>query len=152
MTTKILPTIRTFTVQDLNQIMNINKQCDLYPWSLGNFEQSLNAKHECMCLSINNKIVGFSVTKINRFESELLLISIKPSHQKQGHGKRLLLALIEKCKKMSEQLFLEVRESNLPAIGLYESCNFNCIGRRNGYYPAKGKREDALIFGLELHI
>ena len=45
----------------------------------------------------------------------------------------------------AEQLFLEVRVSNVPAQGLYRKLGFVEISRRKGYYPTNGGREDAIV-------
>jgi ribosomal-protein-alanine N-acetyltransferase len=47
----------------------------------------------------------------------------------------------------AEQMFLEVRISNVPAIGLYEASGFEAVGRRHAYYPAtpRAAAEDALV-------
>ena len=52
-----------------------------------------------------------------------------------------------KNEKLSS-IFLEVRESNLPAIKLYEKFNFTQISIRKNYYP--DNKEDALIYMLEI--
>ena len=44
------------------------------------------------------------------------------------------------------QVFLEVRESNIAAIKLYEKSDFHQIDMRKNYYPqADGSREHAII-------
>ncbi len=144
--------ISPFTQYDLPTIVSINEACDSFPWRLSHFEQSVSAKHHCVCVKVNTSIIGFAVTKINPFESELLQVGILPEYQKQGFASRLLLSVIDVCKAQSQQLFLEVRESNVAAIALYESLEFNCVGQRNNYYPAAKGRENALIFALELNI
>jgi ribosomal protein S18 acetylase RimI-like enzyme len=40
-------------------------------------------------------------------------------------------------------VLLEVRPSNVEALGLYESLGFRVVGRRHGYYYDTG--EDALV-------
>jgi ribosomal-protein-alanine N-acetyltransferase len=47
-------------------------------------------------------------------------------------------------------VFLEVRESNESAIGLYLSEGFCETGRRPSYYPSVTGREDALVFARVL--
>jgi len=47
-------------------------------------------------------------------------------------------------------LWLEVRKSNAPAIGLYQSLGFNEVSVRRDYYPAAEGREDAIIMALPL--
>ena len=50
----------------------------------------------------------------------------------------------------ARQMFLEVRESNTVAIHMYLNQGFNEVGRRRNYYPTATRREDALVFGLQL--
>jgi ribosomal-protein-alanine N-acetyltransferase len=57
------------------------------------------------------------------------------------------MKLLEEFKERKvKEVFLEVRESNFPAIKLYYKLGFKEIGRRKGYY----KGEDALIMKLTL--
>jgi len=60
--------------------------------------------------------------------------------------------LIEQARNAnSEMIFLEVRFSNQTAQSLYESMGFNEIGMRKAYYRVQGgKREDALVYALQL--
>ena len=62
--------------------------------------------------------------------------------------------MIEKAKNLpADQVFLEVRASNAPAIALYERAGFASIARRASYYPAGGvgaTREDALVMRRSL--
>ena len=48
------------------------------------------------------------------------------------------------------QLWLEVRESNAPAIALYQNSGFDVAGTRRDYYPSDKGREDALLMGSML--
>jgi len=47
-------------------------------------------------------------------------------------------------------LFLEVRPSNPPAIHLYEKLGFQRVGVRKGYYQSTEGREDAWVYKLTL--
>jgi ribosomal-protein-alanine N-acetyltransferase len=66
-----------------------------------------------------------------------------------GLGRALLRRFIDDARRLgAEQLFLEVRPSNLAAIRLYETEGFARVGRRDAYYPAAtpdAPREDALV-------
>ena len=52
----------------------------------------------------------------------------------------------------AKEMFLEVRASNVAAIGIYECAGFNETGRRKGYYPADGGREDAILMAKVLSL
>ena len=69
----------------------------------------------------------------------------------QPLGRRLLDHLASTAREAgATQLFLEVRPSNAAALALYARAGFETIGRRKGYYPAAGGREDALVMRLPL--
>ncbi|MOA53014.1 ribosomal-protein-alanine N-acetyltransferase [compost metagenome] len=76
---------------------------------------------------------------------------MKPESQGRGLGLRLLEHLMQRAGELkAAECFLEVRESNQSAYRLYERYGFNEIGRRRGYYPAVGGREDALVMACTL--
>jgi ribosomal-protein-alanine N-acetyltransferase len=64
-------------------------------------------------------------------------------------GRLLFAALVEKLKQeRAEEIFLEVRASNGPALGFYRSLGFRETGRRPRYYA--DPVEDALLLALRL--
>ena len=84
-------------------------------------------------------------------QCELLFIAVNPAHKRQGIALSLLRSLIKHCQKKAVQnIFLEVRESNFAAIGLYRSAGFWVADRRENYYPSLSTdaptREAAFIF------
>ena len=84
-------------------------------------------------------------------EAHILNLCVSPVDQHKGLGRRLLRHLLEVAgERRTETVFLEVRASNKFANSLYQSEGFNEIGRRNGYYPAENRREDALVFAKSL--
>ena len=72
-----------------------------------------------------------------------------PDARREGLGRALLRHFVDDARNLHvEQIFLEVRASNVAAIGLYESEGFAPVARRVGYYPgaaADDPREDALV-------
>ncbi len=77
-------------------------------------------------------------------EAELLRIAVDPAHRGGGLGQRLLEACQEAlAAEGMEELHLEVRASNQPAIRLYRACGWERCGLRAGYYP---DGEDAVLF------
>jgi ribosomal-protein-alanine N-acetyltransferase len=73
-------------------------------------------------------------------------MAIDPSQQGKGLGFKLLDASLAMLKNNPVQIFLEVRESNTPAIKLYEKADFHQIDLRKNYYPnPDGSKEHAII-------
>ena len=81
-----------------------------------------------------------------RGESELLLIAVSPVMRGRGLGRALLdQAKTDSRLRAMDEMFLEVRGSNLAAIRLYHSSDFVEVGRRRGYYAGiDGTRHDAI--------
>ena len=86
-------------------------------------------------------------------EAHLLNICIHPQNQGRGLGTSALKAVISRAESQgAREMFLEVRASNAAAIGLYGGAGFNETGRRNGYYPTDGGREDAILMAKVLRL
>jgi ribosomal protein S18 acetylase RimI-like enzyme len=86
-----------------------------------------------------DNIVGFAaysaIMTVDAGESTLENMVVAKPWQRQGIGWRLLSAGLFWCRAhASETVFLEVRESNRAAIGLYERAGFSSVGNRPGYY------------------
>ncbi len=92
---------------------------------------------------------GFVIGRISADECELENIVVRRQCQNRGLGSRLLHALANDARQQkATKIFLEVRESNSAARGLYEKCRFRITGRRKAYYTNPG--EDAVLYTLEL--
>ena len=82
-------------------------------------------------------------------ELHLLDMATHPAHRRRGHSRRLLSELVALAQSEHKRLvLLEVRQSNTPAITLYESAGFHTTGVRRGYYSDTG--EDALEMRITL--
>jgi ribosomal-protein-alanine acetyltransferase len=100
------------------------------------------------------ELLGFIFYRLLFDEAEILQVAVNPSYQHQGIG-RALITQTQKyiVEKGINRVMLEVNESNLHAIELYEKLDFVLDGTRKRYYPSKvanGKREDALLYSLNL--
>jgi ribosomal-protein-alanine N-acetyltransferase len=84
-------------------------------------------------------------------EGHILNCCVAPAWQGRGFGRHLVEHLIDVARDHGTQcLFLEVRPTNIPAVGLYQRLGFSTIGVRRGYYPADQGLEDALVMRLDL--
>jgi len=136
---------------DLVTVADIEARSYTFPWSLGNFSDSLAAGHDCLLCLSSEMTVGYAVLMLAGPESHLLNITIDSAMQRQGYGAALLDHVVHVARSVrSEQLLLEVRPSNGSAKRLYQRAGFRVIGVRKGYYPAKFGREDALVMSLSL--
>jgi ribosomal-protein-alanine N-acetyltransferase len=97
-------------------------------------------------------MLGYFVAMKGVEEVHLLNITVAPAFQGQGWAPLMLEALAGWSRGQNAQwLWLEVRASNLRALGIYERHGFRRVGMRKGYYPALGGgREDAVVMSLRL--
>lgn len=80
-------------------------------------------------------------------DAELLNIGVSQLFQGLGVGEDFLEACLELLPDNTQQCFLEVRRSNIPAINLYKKLLFEQIAERKDYYRLNnGLVEDALVF------
>jgi len=81
------------------------------------------------------EIEGFIAGRTVADEAEILNLAVKTQHRREGMGSLLVKALLEVfASERVFQVFLEVRESNAPAVAFYQGLGFRQVGRREGYY------------------
>ncbi|MFZ2267047.1 MAG: ribosomal protein S18-alanine N-acetyltransferase [Azonexus sp.] len=137
--------------RDLDSVAALEASLQPFPWSRGNFADSLTAGHGVWVCRLGGELVGFSVVMLVIDEAHLLNIGVGQRFQGRGYGARLLRnAMVCARQGGASKLFLEVRPSNERAVELYRHFGFRQIGQRKGYYPAVVGREDALVFDKEL--
>jgi ribosomal-protein-alanine N-acetyltransferase len=142
---------RRMRATDLAQVAHLEKSLYAFPWSLGNFRDSVNAGYDCWTVTHGEAVIGYAILMIALDEAHLLNLAIASEWQNQGIGRDFLKHMIEVAHGCACQIvYLEVRPSNLAARHLYRALGFQQIAIRPEYYPAVTGREDALFLGLAL--
>lgn len=136
------------TESDLDEVAVIERSAYEFPWTRGNFEDSLRNGYFGLCMRhVTGTLIGYCVLMPVVDEMHLLNLCVAPQAQGVGAG----LAMLREATRLTrtqglEGVLLEVRPSNHRAIRLYEQFGFVTIGRRKNYYPARHHtREDALV-------
>jgi len=94
-------------------------------------------------------ILGFLIANQAGPEWELENLVVAPALRRKGLATGLFTALLAHAREAAgEQIFLEVRESNLAARNLYVRLGFEENGRRRLYYA--NPSEDAVLYRLNL--
>ena len=136
--------IRPLAYADLPQVIAIERRAFTTPWSLAMFVLELS-KPSGICLAAigAGRIVGYVVC--SRYDTvwHVMNIAVDPRLVRQRIATTLLEQLFAQSDAPGEQYTLEVRPSNVPAIGLYARFGFRAAGKRRGYYH--DNREDAVI-------
>lgn len=138
---------------DLDMLLAIETAVYPFPWSRGNFVDSLHAgylarKH----LDAAGRWLGYCIAMPGVQELHLLNLTVAPEHQHRGHGRAMLDELVRRGAALGAQrLWLEVRVSNERAQALYRRYGFREVGQRRGYYPAGAAgRENAIVMSLPI--
>lgn len=148
---KLEHNIRRMRDADIPAVLLVEKDSYEFPWSAGNFIDSIHAGYSAWVYEIGGRIIGHAVLMTALDEAHLLNITIAPPWRRQGLGCVLLKHTLDTARSQQVRtLFLEVRPSNRPAIELYEKNGFETIALRKGYYPAQTGREDALVMRIKL--
>lgn len=144
--------VHAMTVESLEAVMALETEVYPFPWSHGNFVDSIAAGHLVWMLESDGRLIGYCVAMPGFEEMHLLNITIAPAQQRRGHGRRLLADLVTCCaERHARQLWLEVRVSNVGAQQAYRRLGFTPVGMRRNYYPAaRGAREDAIVMCLPI--
>jgi len=117
-------TLRPAQPHDLDAIARIQGRSSWNPAEYLNFD--------CRVAEEFGAVVAFLASRETApGEREILFIAVDPAERRRGIAKRLLQ---HELRRAPGEWFLEVRESNLAAIRLYESTGFRAIGRRENYY------------------
>ena len=145
--------MRTMTTTDLDRVLAVEVQAYGFPWSRGNFIDSLAAGYTAELLEqADGGLLGYYLALPGVGEMHLLNLTVAPAFQGRGLAHRLMDRLEERAQALGMgSLWLEVRASNARARTLYSHRGFVEVGVRRGYYPAPGsRREDAIVMSRTL--
>jgi [ribosomal protein S18]-alanine N-acetyltransferase len=144
--------IRRFDARDAAAVGEILASSpEAAAWSVNSLER-LNLRGELgWVIEDENagKLAGFLVVRAVVAEAELLNLCVAPEKRRTGLAAALLHEAVDELRRTRvERLFLEVRESNTPAISFYEKHKFRKTGRRPAYY--RDPDEAAVLMMKEL--
>lgn len=131
---------------DLSDVLAIERASFSMPWSRGAFlyEVEQNQVARCWVGRENGQVVGYICLWEVADELHITNVAVQPEARRHGIGRSLLESVFERARAGGARMvLLEVRPSNVEALGLYESLGFRVVGRRRGYYYDTG--EDALV-------
>jgi ribosomal-protein-alanine N-acetyltransferase len=140
--------------KDLDEILSIENDSFVEPWSRNMFLQELDLAISMNVVASTIKdnqpeIVGYMIYWIVFDEVHLQKIATKKSFRRRGISSNLLNNMFENAMKRDcKRSLLEVRRSNEQAIKLYEKFGFKVLGIRPSYYT--NTLEDAVVMDAHL--
>jgi len=144
-----------FTLDDLNEVIEIEQLSFPTPWSKGLFLQQFHSEFSKDFSSPNTsslekqRVLGFICIWFVADEMHILNLACLPALRRQGIAAALLEhGLFFSFMMNMKKVFLEVRKSNYAALALYKKYWFRPVGVRKGYYT--DTQEDAIVMALEM--
>eukprot|EP00919_Chromeraceae_sp_WS-2016_P065105 GHVR01154118.1.p1 GENE.GHVR01154118.1~~GHVR01154118.1.p1 ORF type:complete len:153 (-),score=11.17 GHVR01154118.1:149-607(-) len=144
---------------DLLQLNQDNYRCAFaihcqghsHPWSEPVFADCLTDNYQAYELLQDGMCAGLYVGLFVLDEATLMDIVVGEAFRGRGLSKVLMSHFLALCvDKNMHCVWLEVRASNVAAIGLYQAYGFEQIECRKDYYETQDGREDALMMKLAL--
>ena len=128
--------IKKMTSSHIGEIARLEKECFSSPWSEDGLKSELDNNFARFFVAFSGeKIAGYIGSHNVLGEVYITNVAVFPEFRRNGVGKALIEFLVDEMKtENAEFVTLEVRESNLNAISLYEKCGFEKVGKRKDFY------------------
>jgi len=141
------PVIVPMGGEHLSQVTQIERSVQSFPWTLGNFQDALQANNGAWVALDGDKVQGFCVVLFAPDVAHLLVLAVARECQRRGIGRWLVHHAEQQARRRRlDALLLEVRPSNHGARAFYQQLGFETLSIRKDYYPAGcGQREDAMV-------
>ncbi|WP_458414991.1 ribosomal protein S18-alanine N-acetyltransferase [Schinkia sp. CFF1] len=142
---------RLMTVEDIEQVYNIEINSFTLPWSKEAFlnEMTINEQAKYIVMELNDLVVGYCGMWIILDECHITNIAVLPEYRGRKLGDALLKQVIEFNRALGvKSITLEVRLTNVVAQGLYQKYGFKAGAIRKNYYV--DNHEDAIIMWVNI--
>ena len=125
-------------------ISEIEKSIFAEPWTKESLELFLSENNFCVVCTEADTIASYCTVLTVLDEAQIANIATESAFRGKGFACDVLERVILECQNRNlSMISLEVRESNAPAITLYQKLGFEIAGKRNNFY--KNPRENALV-------
>ena len=144
-------TIRSAVLDDVPALLAIEGEASSAAhWTREQYERLVESEIVLVAMDGGN-ISGFVCAKKVAGVWEIENLVVAKHGRRRGIADGLLDELFRRARNEgSSAVWLEVRESNRPALRLYEKHGFCETGRRRGYYSEPV--EDAVLYELRLNV
>lgn len=141
--------IRQMEHADLDEVIQIEAAIFSVPWTKTAFEDSLKMKNTYYLVADKGReIVGYCGYYQAFEEANIVNVAVKAAARQKGVARAMLKRLMADGRKNGITNFvLEVRQSNVSAIQLYQSLGFTEIGIRKCFYTAPVEDAKIMVCG-----
>ncbi|MFT9600963.1 ribosomal protein S18-alanine N-acetyltransferase [Mesobacillus sp.] len=144
-------TFRHMTVDDLDEVMEVEVNSFTIPWSREAFfnELTKNQFAQYLIVEVDQKVVGYCGVWIIVDEAHITNIALLPEYRGLKLGEALMAKVMELAREIGAiRMTLEVRVSNMRAQNLYRKFGFEEGAIRKQYYT--DNMEDAIVMWVNL--
>lgn len=118
-------------------------------WSAESFKSEAAKENGIVIYAYeNSRIIGLICGFFAADEAEITSVAVDDNYRRRGIGDRLIKSFFERLPESTASIFLEVRESNIPAVLLYKKHGFFPVGMRKNFYS--DPIENAILMKREL--
>ena len=147
--------LEIITPQDLDSILVIDRLAFKRPWNRTLFLEELSCDKAFGYVVKGNQtdqsltIIAYVFWRMVLTELHIIRIAVAPNFRSKGVATWLLQQCFQLVRQKDfDSAYIEVRASNIAAIGLYQKLGFYVIGTRPNYYPESS--EDAWVMRKQL--
>ena len=135
----------TAKMENIDEMLKIEKKAFASHWNKQTFVDELSAENGYYIVAKEDgKILGYTGFRYVLDEAHITTLAVHHKHRKKGIGGKLIEKLINDARERGlKKLYLEVRQSNVPAQKIYKKHGFKVLDRRREYY--QHPVEDALV-------
>ena len=137
--------VRELAPEMLDEAAEIESLCFSEPWSPEALLYMCKSPNtHAVAVIIDGRLAAYGGCEFVLDEASIVNIATHPDFRRRGCASAIIDALEEFLSSKSVQnIFLEVRVSNMPARTLYEGKGFRTVGTRKNYY--RFPTEDAAV-------
>lgn len=137
---KVTPEMNLF-----EKLSALDKKCvGIDGWSTDSFCSEVNKENGIVLCFVNNEnVIALLSGYFAEGEGDITSVAVEPEFRRNGLANKLICEFEKTLPNNTENIFLEVRESNVPAIKLYQKCGFEKLSTRKNFYT--NPRENAIV-------
>lgn len=142
----VMELLRVTPETDLSEkLSELDKKCvGNDGWSAGSFRSEIQKENGIvLCFTDGNDVIALLSGYFAEGEGDITSVAVDKNFRRKGLAQELIAEFIKNLPENTENIFLEVRESNNPAIRLYEKCGFERLSVRKNFYI--NPRENAVV-------
>lgn len=144
-------TFRSLSVEDIDQILQIEHASFTLPWTREAFFNEMVHNKFALYMGIVDQdvVIGYCGVWIVIDEAHITNVAILPEYRGKQLGEALMRHVMDIARSRGAlKMTLEVRVSNVAAKSLYRKLGFQDGGLRKNYYS--DNQEDALVMWVNL--